>query len=137
MVPLGGLRQEACLTINVESVCTNQDIVLANIRSVKISSPDYATWDPDAAVQDYMKRITEHERHYEPVEEMDIPWIRLVNVGEKIQINKIQGYLQSKIVFFLMNIHNRQRFIYFARVGPFCPSTTSSPHPTACSLDNR
>jgi hypothetical protein len=34
-----------------------------------------------------MKRIAEHERHYEPVEEMDIPWIRLVNVGEKIQIN--------------------------------------------------
>jgi hypothetical protein len=34
-----------------------------------------------------MKRIAEHERNYEPVEEMDIPWIRLVNVGEKIQIN--------------------------------------------------
>ncbi|CCA70859.1 related to 6-phosphofructo-2-kinase [Serendipita indica DSM 11827] len=103
--------------IFLESVCNNQEIVLANIRSVKISSPDYAQWDPDEAVKDYMKRIADHERHYEPVEEMDIPWIRLFNVGEKIQINKIQGYLQSRIVFFLMNIHNRQRFIYFARSG--------------------
>lgn len=103
----------------VESVCTNQEIVLANIRSVKISSPDYATWNPDQAVEDYMKRIAGHELHYEPVEETDIPTIRLFNVGERIQINKIQGYLQSKIVFFLMNIHNRQRFIYFARVRVF------------------
>ncbi|KAG8800223.1 hypothetical protein FRC17_006923, partial [Serendipita sp. 399] len=101
----------------VESVCTNQEIVLANIRSVKISSPDYVNWDPDKAVEDYMRRIQDHERNYEPVEEMDIPWIRIFNVGEKIQINKIQGYLQSRIVFFLMNIHNRHRFIYFARSG--------------------
>ncbi|KAG8821824.1 hypothetical protein FRC19_007196 [Serendipita sp. 401] len=103
--------------IFLESVCTNQEIVLANIRSVKISSPDYVNWDPDKAVEDYMRRIQDHERNYEPVEEMDIPWIRIVNVGEKIQINKIQGYLQSRIVFFLMNIHNRHRFIYFARSG--------------------
>jgi 6-phosphofructo-2-kinase / fructose-2,6-biphosphatase 4 len=95
----------------IESVCTNQEIVLANIRSVKISSPDYATWNPDQAVEDYMRRIAEHELHYQPVEETDIPTIRLFNVGERIQINQIQGYLQSKIVFFLMNIHNRQRFI--------------------------
>ncbi|PVF96860.1 6PF2K-domain-containing protein [Serendipita vermifera] len=103
--------------IFLESVCTNQDIVLANIRSVKISSPDYANWDQDKAVEDYMRRIADHERHYEPVEETEVPWIRLVNVGEKVQINKIQGYLQSRIVFFLMNIHNRHRFIYFARSG--------------------
>jgi len=32
-------------------------------------------------------------------------------------VNNIQGYLQSRIVFFLMNIHNRFRSIYFARSG--------------------
>ncbi|KAG5642084.1 hypothetical protein DXG03_003637 [Asterophora parasitica] len=40
-----------------------------------------------------------------------------VSVGEKIMLNNIQGYLQSRIVFFLMNIHNRFRTIYFARSG--------------------
>ena len=29
----------------------------------------------------------------------------------------IHGYLQSRTVFFLMNIHNRFRTIYFARVS--------------------
>jgi len=32
-------------------------------------------------------------------------------------VNNIQGYLQSRIVFFLMNIHNQFRTIYFARSG--------------------
>lgn len=34
-----------------------------------------------------MRRIRDHERHYEPVEEKDVPWIRLVNVGERSLIN--------------------------------------------------
>ncbi len=32
-------------------------------------------------------------------------------------VNNIQGYLQSRIVFFLMNIHNRHRTIYLVRAG--------------------
>lgn len=38
-------------------------------------------------------------------------------MGQKIVVNNIQGYLQSRVVFFLMNIHNRQRTIYLARAG--------------------
>ena len=50
------------------------------------------------------------------MEETTWPYIRILNVGEKIMVNDIKGYLQSRIVFFLMNIHNRYRTIYFARV---------------------
>ncbi|KAI5119884.1 hypothetical protein M0805_008555 [Coniferiporia weirii] len=103
--------------IFLESICDNKEIVEANIRSVKISSPDYKTWDPERAVADYYRRIHDHERYYEPVEETDWPFIRIFNVGDKIEVNKIQGYLQSRIIFFLMNIHNKYRTIYFARSG--------------------
>ncbi|KAJ7485299.1 6-phosphofructo-2-kinase-domain-containing protein [Mycena latifolia] len=101
----------------LESLCDNQEIIDRNIRSVKISSPDYRGWDPDKAVEDYYGRIRDHEKYYEPVEETTWPFIRIINVGEKIMVNNIQGYLQSRIVFFLMNIHNRYRTIYFARSG--------------------
>ncbi|KAJ7778308.1 6-phosphofructo-2-kinase-domain-containing protein [Mycena metata] len=101
----------------LESLCDNQEIIDRNIRSVKISSPDYRSWNPDEAVKDYYRRIRDHEKHYEPVEETTWPFIRIINVGEKIMVNNIQGYLQSRIVFFLMNIHNRYRTIYFARSG--------------------
>ncbi|KAI5887334.1 bifunctional 6-phosphofructo-2-kinase/fructose-2,6-bisphosphate 2-phosphatase [Schizophyllum commune H4-8] len=103
--------------IMLESVCDNQEIIENNIRSVKISSPDYREWDPDQAVKDYFRRIQDHEKFYEPVEETTWPFIRIINVGEKIMVNNIRGYLQSRIVFFLMNIHNRYRTIYFARSG--------------------
>ncbi|KAG7094792.1 hypothetical protein E1B28_005607 [Marasmius oreades] len=103
--------------IMLESLCDNKEIIEANIRGVKISSPDYRGWDQDKAVQDYYRRIEDHEKYYEPVEENTWPSIRILNVGEKIMVYKIVGYLQSRIVFFLMNIHNRQRTIYFARSG--------------------
>ncbi|KDQ58456.1 hypothetical protein JAAARDRAFT_128883 [Jaapia argillacea MUCL 33604] len=103
--------------IMLESVCDNVKLIERNIRSVKISSPDYRGWDPDKAVADYWSRIRDHEKHYEPVEETTWPFIRIINVGELIMVNHIRGYLQSRIVFFLMNIHNRFRTIYFARSG--------------------
>ncbi|KAF7763469.1 hypothetical protein Agabi119p4_8006 [Agaricus bisporus var. burnettii] len=103
--------------IFLESCCDKQEVIERNIRSVKISSPDYKGWDPDKAVEDYYGRIKDRERLYEPVEELNWPYIRIFNVGEKILLNKIQGYLQSRIVFFLMNIHNRFRTIWFARSG--------------------
>ncbi|KDR80374.1 hypothetical protein GALMADRAFT_62167 [Galerina marginata CBS 339.88] len=103
--------------IFLESLCDNKEIIEANIRGVKISSPDYRNWDPNKAVEDYYTRIRGHEQYYETVEETTWPYIRITNVGEKITLNNIQGYLQSRIVFFLMNIHNRFRTIYFARSG--------------------
>ncbi|KAF4618249.1 hypothetical protein D9613_011622 [Agrocybe pediades] len=101
----------------LESICDNKEIIESNIRSVKISSPDYKGWDPDKAVEDYYSRIRGHEEYYETVEERTWPFIKIINVGEKIILNNIQGYLQSRIVFFLMNIHNKFRTIYFARSG--------------------
>ncbi|KAK0530120.1 hypothetical protein OC834_003420 [Tilletia horrida] len=101
----------------MESICTDQAIVEANVRSVKISSPDYVNWDPEKAVQDFYERIRGHEKHYEPIEAPSFPYIKIINVGQQIIVNNIQGYLQSRIVFFLMNIHNKQRTIYFARAG--------------------
>ncbi|KAF9528686.1 cytoplasmic protein [Crepidotus variabilis] len=110
--------------IMLESMCDNKEIIEANIRSVKISSPDYKNWNPDQAIEDYYKRINDHEKYYETVSDMTWPFIKIINaslhfrfVGEKIELNKIQGYLQSRIVFFLMNIHNKFRTIYFARSG--------------------
>ncbi|MCO5596132.1 hypothetical protein L7F22_050192 [Adiantum nelumboides] len=101
----------------IESICTDEKIVNENIRRVKISSPDYRSWNSEKAIEDFKKRIKNHEAHYEPIEQPSFPYIKVVNVGQKIHVNNIQGYLQSRVVFFLMNIHNRQRTIYLARAG--------------------
>ncbi|KAJ8657907.1 hypothetical protein O0I10_006435 [Lichtheimia ornata] len=101
----------------IESICTKPEIVYANIRSVKISSPDYVGWDPEEAVQDYKHRIERLEQHYETISDTSLPFVKLLNVGEQIIMNGVMGYLQSRIVYYLMNLHIRPRKIYFARTG--------------------
>ncbi|KAF8556024.1 bifunctional 6-phosphofructo-2-kinase/fructose-2,6-bisphosphate 2-phosphatase [Imleria badia] len=105
------------ILLGKRSLCDNKEIIETNIRNVKISSPDYRGWDPDKAVGDYYGRIRDREQSYETITETNWPFIRIFNVGEKIMVNNIRGYLQSRIVFFLMNIHNQFRTIYFARSG--------------------
>lgn len=62
-------------------MCDDQETVVANIRSVKITSPDYKNWSPEEAVQDYMGRIKDHERYYQPVDEEDKSYIKIINVS--------------------------------------------------------
>jgi hypothetical protein len=47
----------------------------------------YKGWNPDRAVEDYYDRIKTREKLYEPVEELTWPYIRIINVGEKILLN--------------------------------------------------
>jgi len=53
----------------VESVCNDRALVEANVRETKLSMPDYAGVDPDAAVADFRARIAHYERAYEPIDE--------------------------------------------------------------------
>ncbi|CDH54432.1 bifunctional 6-phosphofructo-2-kinase fructose--bisphosphate 2-phosphatase [Lichtheimia corymbifera JMRC:FSU:9682] len=101
----------------IESLCDKPEIVFANIKSVKVSSPDYYGWEPEAAVEDYENRIKEHEAYYETINDVSMPFVKLINVGEHLVVNRVQGYLQSRIVYYLMNLHNRPRLIFFARSG--------------------
>lgn len=54
---------------------------------------------------------------YDTVTADEGPYIKVMNVGERIEVNRIEGYLQTRCCFFLMNIHTRPRTIYFARVS--------------------
>lgn len=53
----------------------------------------YDKWDSEKAVQDYWKRIREHEDQYETVQE-SFPYVKIWNSGQRIIVNKIEGYLQ-------------------------------------------
>ena len=103
--------------IFIESVCNDPDIVARNIQATKLTMPDYAGVDPDQAVRDFRARIAHYERSYEPVDEPDRSWVKLVDTGERIVLNRIRGYLPSRLVFFLSNLHLDPRPIYLTRHG--------------------
>ncbi|TPX51279.1 hypothetical protein SeMB42_g00279 [Synchytrium endobioticum] len=122
---LDACNEEGVQVMFVESICDDQTIIMENIKEVKISSPDYAGIDPEEAVKDFMQRIKQQESTYEKIstKEMDelsptsVPFIQLVNIGTQVLLNRIRGYLPSRICYFCMNLNIAPRHIYMSRHG--------------------
>jgi 6-phosphofructo-2-kinase/fructose-2,6-biphosphatase 2 len=120
-------------TLFIESVCDDPQLILANIREVKLSSPDYEGCADEAqAIADFTLRIRHYEQVYEPLGETDTDpaegssaaaaeaaysYVKLINVKERVVINNVHDYLQSRIVFLLINLHIGPRSIYLVRHG--------------------
>uniref|UniRef100_A0A8C4NAA2 6-phosphofructo-2-kinase/fructose-2,6-biphosphatase 4b n=1 Tax=Eptatretus burgeri TaxID=7764 RepID=A0A8C4NAA2_EPTBU len=104
----------------VESVCDDKDVIAANIQEVKVSGPDYQGCNKDAAMDDFVKRIALYEMTYEPLVDdldKDLSYIKIINVGRQFLVNKVMDHVQSRIVYYLMNIHIQPRSIYLCRHG--------------------
>lgn len=101
----------------VESVCEDESVIESNIRQTKLHMPDYAGMDPEAAVADFRARIRHYERVYEPVGEDEGSFVRVLDVGRQVIASHIRGYLASRLVYFLMNLHPIPRPIFLARHG--------------------
>jgi len=103
--------------IFIESVCNDPAIVARNIQATKLTMPDYEGVEPDEAVADFRARIAHYEDSYEPVDEPDRSWVKIIDTGERIVLNRIRGYLPSRLVFFLSNLHLATRPVFLTRHG--------------------
>jgi len=102
----------------LESVCDDPAVIAANV-ALKVSSgdPDYKDTSPEEAKQDFLRRIKEYEKVYETITEPHLSYLKIVNVGKEVTVSRIHGYLQSRIAFYLMNLHLKPRSIYLSRVS--------------------
>ena len=110
-------------TLYVESKCDSEETIMANIMEVKTTSPDYLGQDPEAAALDFRNRIRNYEKVYQTIDEdeKDLTYVKLIDVGKQVIINQIQDYLQSRVVYYLMNLHIRPRSIWLSRVCLLSP----------------
>ena len=105
-------------TLFIESHCTDEKIIEENVRSVKISSPDYQGWASEDAVKDYLARINARIPHFESMDEPELHYVKMINAGERVIVNQCAfNYLSQRIVFYLLNLHTKSRQTYFARAG--------------------
>ncbi|SMN22641.1 similar to Saccharomyces cerevisiae YLR345W Similar to 6-phosphofructo-2-kinase/fructose-2,6-bisphosphatase enzymes responsible for the metabolism of fructoso-2,6-bisphosphate [Maudiozyma saulgeensis] len=102
----------------VESIVTDPNLMTKNIE-LAIQSEDYKNWGKHEAIKDYTRRITDNESLYERMSPIEgVSYIKYLNFGERIIMNNTNyGYLVNKIVFFLMNLSNKQGCIYLSRCG--------------------
>ncbi|KAK8200261.1 fructose-2,6-bisphosphatase-like protein [Phyllosticta capitalensis] len=106
-------------TLYVESKCDDEDLIMQNILEVKTTSPDYVGQDPEVAAQDFRDRIRNYEKVYQTIDEdeFDLTYVKLIDVGKQVIINQIKDYLQSRVVYYLMNLHIKPRSIWLSRHG--------------------
>ncbi|KAK0423738.1 hypothetical protein QR680_008303 [Steinernema hermaphroditum] len=105
----------------IESVCDDPEIINSNIAEVKVSSPDYkGHMTEEQAKEDFLKRIENYKSQYEPLDEQlddDLSFIKVINAGRSFYVHNVNGHVQSRVVYFLMNIHLLPRSIYLTRHG--------------------
>lgn len=49
--------------------------------------------------------------------ERDLSYIKIMDVGRSYLVNRVMDHIQSRIVYYLMNIHVTPRSIYLCRHG--------------------
>lgn len=86
---------------------------------MKVSSPDYTNMDIETALSDFLLRIEHYQEKYQLLDEEKekyLSYMTIYNTGEKVVVHKHEGHIQSRIVYYLMNIHITPRTIYLTRV---------------------
>ncbi|KAK7044119.1 Fructose-2,6-bisphosphatase [Paramarasmius palmivorus] len=111
-------KEKGMTLIFLESLCDDPAVIAANV-ALKVSQgdPDYKDMSPEHAKADFLRRIAEYEKIYETITEPHLSYVRILNVGEEVTMSRINGYLSSRIAFYLMNLHIKKRSIYLSRHG--------------------
>lgn len=74
---------------------------------------------PETAKLDFLTRIRQYEAVYQTITETHLSYLKIKNVGSQVTVCRIHGYLQSRIAFYLMNLHIKPRSIFFSRVREY------------------
>jgi broad specificity phosphatase PhoE/predicted kinase len=101
----------------VESVCNDPRLIEQNIRATKARSPDYEGVPEEEAVRDFRMRIAHYESAYDDVAEDEGRFIKIIDVGRKMVLHRIEGYLLARVVHFLLNLHVQPKSVWFTRHG--------------------
>jgi hypothetical protein len=116
---LSNLHGVADRVIFIESIL-NAERAEKNILDAKVGMPDYADMDATSAVEDFRKRVAQYQKVYEPLDaeaEVDLKWIKLIDGGRRVVLNRMKGFLPMRIVQFLSNLHLQPNLYYFSRHG--------------------
>lgn len=120
--------QGHCKLIFLESRCDDKSRIQKNVLAKVEASPDYSDVPTDLAVKDFEGRLAYYEQSYEPLSESkskDLSYIVMSDIGASlsdscsrhIEINRIEGYMEARICYYLLNSHLERRKIYLSRHG--------------------
>jgi broad specificity phosphatase PhoE/predicted kinase len=101
----------------IESICDDPAIIESNIRETKLLSPDYAGVDTEEALRDFRARIANYERAYEPVDDPALAFVKVIDGGRQVVVNRVDGPLLARVVALLLNLRLTRRTLWLTRHG--------------------
>lgn len=113
-------KENDLLPMFIESFCDRPAVIETNVHDISTTSPDYEGTDTEVAKQDLYNRIACYKDAYQTLStehDNNLTFVKLVNIEEEVIINRIHSYLQSRIVFYVMNIRPKPRTIWLSRHG--------------------
>ena len=110
-------RSKCIEVVFLETISSSPEIQEENIR-LKLFGPDYKGKNKGEALKDFKERLKNYNKAYEPLEDKEkLPYIKMIDVGEKIITYKIKGFLASQTIYYLMNFTLNERQIWITRNG--------------------
>lgn len=94
----------------IESICDDKAIIERHSDELR-DSPDYIDRF------DFDRRIAFYTQTYQKIEDEEGSYIKVYDCGRKLELHQINGFLQTKIVSFVMNLHTVPRQVYLVRCG--------------------
>ncbi len=101
----------------IESMCEDQNVIRENIRQTKLNSPDYIGISEEEATRDFQSRIAHYISAYETLEDEQVPWIKIIDAGRQVLVNRLRGPLLMKVGHFLMHLTLQTPPIWISRHG--------------------
>jgi len=106
----------------VESVCEDKDLIVQNFLQLRKKNPEFTEYkglDEKQAVAKFLDKLKFYDREYETLDagKEELSFLKLNDFGKSLTVQGIQGYLESKLVSFCMNIHTEPRTIILVRHG--------------------
>lgn len=102
----------------------NEKVLDQHYKKVYSTSPDYEGVAPEQAEADYLMRISKYQEFFETINatgrhEIESRWsyFKCDHSSEHFVLHHVRGYMQLKIVNFIMNLRTTPHVVYLSRHG--------------------
>mmetsp|Transcript_7457 Transcript_7457/g.21717 ORF Transcript_7457/g.21717 Transcript_7457/m.21717 type:complete len:462 (+) Transcript_7457:79-1464(+) len=105
-------EQDGFSCLFIESVCDDPEVIQSTLSGVENFSPDFIASD------DFARRVDFYSSVYETVDDNEGMLVRTHNQGARICVAGLQGFLPSKLLAFISNLHGTtNKPVYMTRHG--------------------
>ncbi|XP_063726676.1 6-phosphofructo-2-kinase/fructose-2,6-bisphosphatase-like [Symsagittifera roscoffensis] len=104
----------------LESITDDLNLIQLYIAGIEQSNPDYLNMSREAAVVKFENHFRDYADSYEQLDEQsenDLAFLKIFDGGVRFRVHNMNGYMQSKMVYYLMSLHFARQPIYITRHG--------------------